>query len=124
MLGIFARDPSLQVAGGTNLQMNSRALQMINQLGIFNASHAVPDPGRLKFTQRFPNTIRTTSFARMGSAIEAVIDCKTKGRNLRVDRITRFVASDIERSYPAASKLLHQIRGHQALLPIEMAQSA
>ena len=85
---------------------------MIDQVGIFNASDAVPDSGWLKFTQRFPNTIRATSFAGMGSAIEAVIDCETKGRNLRVDRIAGLVTRDIERGYPAASKLLHQIRGH------------
>src|SRR5579863_2079482 len=102
--------------------MNALAFQMIDQLGIFNASHAVPDPGGLKLTQRFPNTIRSTSFAGMGRAIEAVIDRITEGRNLRVYRITGFVARDIERGDAAASKLLHQIRCHNTLLPIEVAE--
>ena len=107
--------PVCRLLVGTNLQMNALADQMLDQSRIFDAAHAVADSRRLKLAQRFPNAVRAASLAGMRGAIEPVVDRVAKRGNVRINRITGFVAGDIERRHAAAAKLLHQSRGQQAL---------
>jgi hypothetical protein len=56
--------------------------------------------------------------------MEAVVDGVSKSRNLRINRISGFVARDVERDYSGSSKLLYQLGCYNSLLGIEMAQGA
>src|SRR5580704_17193957 len=123
MLGEILLDPSLEIAGGTHLQMNALANEMFHQSRIFDASNTVSDPGRLKLAQRFPDTIGTASLARMSGPMQAMLDGVTEGRNVRINGIAGFVACDVERGNAAAAKPFHQTRSHQTLLAIEVTQS-
>ena len=109
MLGEIPRDAGLEIARRTNLQMDALANQVLDQRRILNTPHAVPDPRRLKFAQRFPNAVRPPRLARMSRAIQPVFNRIMKRGNVGINRISGFIAGDIEGSYPASAKLLHQL---------------
>ena len=83
--------------------------QVLQQGGVLNTSHAVPNTRRAEVLQGLPHTIRATRLTRVGSTRNVVVGSVAKSRYMCINGITRFVGRDVKTDDTCSPKLVYEL---------------
>jgi hypothetical protein len=118
------RRNDLDVGCRAEFQMNALALEMRDELWVFDASRSVTDALRLKQAKRLPDALGPATFPSMSRARQSMLARETIRANVSVKRESSLISRQIQRHHPAPSKLFDQFRREHALRFCKVPQSA